>query len=166
MTLRSAFVATVTRLLDEDESVVLMLGDISVYAFREAFARHPTRCFNMGVCEQASVGMAAGLAASGLYPIYHTISSFLCRRAYEQIYLDFGVQRLPGLFVGVGGAHEYVKLGPTHCAEDERTLMKCVHGMAYLASDDEEEVERDLRSAVYHRALAYIRLEERVHGLA
>lgn len=160
MTLRSAFVATVSRLLDEDESVVLLLGDISVYAFREAFERHPKRCINIGVCEQASVGIAAGLAASGLYPIYHTISSFLVRRAYEFIYLDFGTQRLPGLFVGVGGANEYAKLGPTHLVPEERHLMHRVPRMSFLAPDDEEEVERDVRSAVHHRALTYISLEE------
>ena len=86
-TQRQQFVNTVSRLLAEDEKVVLLLGDISSFAFRDAMARFPERVLNVGTCEQASVGMAAGLALEGLYPIYHTIDPFLVRRAYEQVFL-------------------------------------------------------------------------------
>src|SRR5262245_59166344 len=118
MSLRSAFIQTVSHLMDGDDNLVLLLGDISVYAFRDVFEKHPTRCYNIGICEQASISLAAGLAIEGFYPIYHTIDAFMMRRAYEQLRLDFGEQRLPGLFVSVGGSMDYAALGPTHqCAE-------------------------------------------------
>lgn len=161
MTLRSAFVSAVSAVMDEDESVVLMLGDIGVYGFRDVFARHPTRCFNMGVTECASVGMAAGLAASGLYPIYSTITSFLVRRAYEFIRLDFGGQRLPGLFVGIGGAREYEKLGPTHRCPEHVAMMCHVPGMYAFEPVEEMEAAGVIECAVRGRQLTYISLEER-----
>jgi transketolase len=146
--------------MDEDESVVLLLGDIGVYAFRDTFARHPKRCYNLGVCEQASVGLAAGLAMSGLYPIYHTISAFLVRRAYEFIRLDFGEQKLAGLFVGVGGANEYEKLGPTHRCEEQAALMTKVPMMHSYFPADEKVAGGWISQAVIQRQLAYISLEE------
>jgi transketolase len=154
--------------MDEDESVVLLLGDIGVYAFRDTFARHPKRCYNLGVCEQASVGLAAGLAMSGLYPIYHTISAFLVRRAYEFIRLDFGEQYLAGLFVGVGGSQEYKKLGPTHCCSEHLGLMSAVPGMRCIEPsrstsqiDDAELLAKHfLERAVRERMLMYMNLEE------
>ncbi len=161
MTLRAQFVKTITTLMEKDDKIVLLLGDIGVYGFRDAFQRWPARCINMGVCEQASVSFAAGLAMAGLYPVYHTIDAFLVRRAYEQVYLDFGVQKLPGLFVTVGGARDYEKLGPTHMCAEGLDMMRHVPEMvcAFPASDD--DLDASLRSAVQTRWLAYVPIQER-----
>lgn len=160
MTKRAAFTKTVTRLLGEDESLCLLLGDIGTWGFRPAFEKYPSRCINIGICEGASVSVAAGLAISGLYPIYSTISAFLLRRAFEFLYLDFGIQRLSGLFVGIGGRNEYAKLGPTHCCEHESKLVGCIPGMQYYAPTTDENVGQVISKAVSNRELAYISLEE------
>jgi transketolase len=160
MTKRAAFTRTMSRILDEDESTVLLLGDIGVYGFRDAATKHPARCLNIGICEQASVGVAAGLAMSGMYPVFSTISSFLLRRAYEFLYLDFGIQRLAGLFVGVGGRNEYAKLGPTHLCPEDSKLSGLIPGMKFYAPVDDGDVERVIAHAITNRELAYVRLEE------
>lgn len=146
-----------THLLERDPSVILLLGDISVYAFRDAGQMWPDRVINMGACEQGSVGFAAGLAKAGYYPVFHTIASFLCRRAYEQIYVDFGLNQLAGLFVSVGAdPSEYAMLGPTHhCAEDA-DLMERVPGMAIHTVI--ADLDRTLTHAVANRELSYVRL--------
>ena len=160
MTLRSQFAKTVTRLLDDDDRLVVMLGDIGVWSMRDAMAKHPMRCLNIGVMEQASVSFAAGLALQGYVPIFHTIDSFMVRRAYEQIYIGFGLQRLPGLFVSVGGTADYAKLGPTHCAPESVALMGQIPGLHIRMPVSELTVDLAIRSAVEKRQLAYIRLEE------
>lgn len=160
MTLRSAFVTTVSNLMDRDDSLVLCLGDISVFAFRSVFERHPTRCYNLGICEGASVDLCAGLAMSGLYPIYHTIDSFMVYRAYESIMIGFGYQKLPGIFIGVGGSSDYAKLGPTHRCEHGTTLMAQIPGMHIRMPITEATVTVAISNAVMARQLSYIRLEE------
>jgi transketolase len=157
--MRAQFVATTSDLMERDDKIVLLLGDIGVHAFQTAFLLWPKRCINFGCCEQTMVGAAAGFAKEGFYPIVHSIAPFIVRRAYEQIYLDFGVQRLAGAFVTVGAGGGYVALGPTHACPEDYTLMRhCVPNMAVWCPDSKKETDLALRSAVSGRALAYIRL--------
>ena len=155
---RQQFVATASRLLDEHDHLVLLLGDISVYAFRDAMARHPKRVLNMGCAEQATVGFAAGLALNGFYPVFHTIDPFVARRCYEQVYLDFGHQRLGGLFVTVGHDRDYRNLGPSHHGDHCAALMRTVPGMRVVEPVSVLEVETEMSIAVQARDLAYVRL--------
>lgn len=164
MSLRAQFVASVTKLMEEDEKIVLVLGDISVFAFRDAFTRWPERCINIGICEQASVGFCAGLAMAGYYPVFHTIDSFMVRRAYEFIYVDFGIQRLAGMFVSVGGSRDYAPLGPTHMCEGGLGMMLQVKGMRVAMPGDDKDVDGVIMGAISDRALAYVRLEESPPG--
>jgi transketolase len=159
-TLRAQFIKTISALMDEDESLVLLLGDISTYAFRQCIERHPSRAYNLGIAEQASVSIAAGLAIEGFVPIFHTIDAFAVRRCFEQVYLDFGVQRLPGLFITVGGGQDYKSLGPTHMCEHGMKLMAEVPGMRVTIPRTAQAVDHDIRHAASSRDLCYIRLEE------
>lgn len=161
MTQRAMFISTVTELLETDPKLVLLLGDISVFAFRHAQERCPDRVLNTGISEQAMVGMAAGLALSGFYPIIHTIDPFLCRRAYEQIYLDFGVQKQKGLFVTVGHDRDYAALGPSHHCPEGGTLMELVPGMEVAETFDINHVGTIIARSTKRRLLTYLRLSDK-----
>ncbi len=159
MTKRAAFVSTVSRLMDEDDKLVLCLGDISIHAFRDVFIKHPRRCYNLGCTEFASIGVCAGLAMSGLYPIFHTISPFIVRRAFESLHIGFGLQRLFGLFVGVGGASDYAKLGPTHCCPEELELARLAKIPA-IQPWSALTVTTIIEQCVRERLLQYLSIEE------
>jgi transketolase len=117
--MRRQLVQTVERLMERDERVVLILGDIGVFGFRKAFEKYPSRVFNIGILEQAMIGFAAGLAKEGMIPIVHTIAPFLVERAFEQLKIDFGYQALGGNFISVGASYDYAELGCTHhCPAD------------------------------------------------
>lgn len=160
---RQIFADRLLALMTDDDRIVVLLGDIGVYLLREHRRRWPMRVWNIGICEQAMVGIGAGLAMAGFYPVMVSIEAFLLRRAYEQIYLDFGVQQQRGLFVGFGGANEYEKLGPTHRCPEGPAMMYRVPGMVSSAplTDGPMGVERAVSVAVRDRLLAFIRLEER-----
>ena len=74
--MRKEFAQSASRLLDTDEKVVVLLGDIGVYSFKDAMTTHPTRAYNIGILEQSTISFAAGLAMTGLTPIVHTIAPF------------------------------------------------------------------------------------------
>jgi transketolase len=122
--MRKQFIKTIESLFLKEKKLFLLLGDIGVHGFRNLFKKCPDRCLNIGVMEQSSVGFAAGLSKTGMVPIYHTIAPFMVERAFEQLKIDFGYQRLRGNFVSVGASYDYAALGPTHqCPADINLLI-------------------------------------------
>jgi transketolase len=73
--MRAQFRNTVTDLAAQDDRLVVVFGDISVYMFKEFGERYPGRFYNMGICENTLVSVTAGLSSQG----YHTfVSSSTC----------------------------------------------------------------------------------------
>ncbi len=155
--MRNIFPKTVLDLMDKDERIVVLLGDIGVHAFRDVFAKYPTRCINIGICEQSMVSIAAGMAIAGLIPIVHTISPFLVARAYEQIRDDFGFQGLKGTFVGVNVYDANPNLGLTHSCPEDLEMMRRVPSMNVFEPQDAESFDIRLREN-YAKGLNYFRI--------
>ena len=159
--MRRQFVKTVTDILEKDERVVLLLGDIGVHGFREAFDRFPKRVYNVGILEQATIGLAAGLALDGMIPIVHTIAPFLVERAFEQLKLDFGYQKLGGNFVSVGASYDYASLGASHHCPGDVALLKTIPGMEVWIPGHPEEFDKWFRKHYDNGKPTYYRLSER-----
>ncbi|MCK4918248.1 MAG: hypothetical protein KAS02_00465 [Candidatus Pacebacteria bacterium] len=122
--MRKQFVKTVENILENNKDVILLLGDIGIFNFRKSFKDFPDRVYNIGILEQSTIGMAAGLATCNLIPIVHTIAPFLIERSLEQLKLDFCYQKLGGNFVSVGASYDYAALGCSHhCPGDIGELM-------------------------------------------
>lgn len=98
----------------------------------------PDRFFDVAICEQHAVGMAAGLAKSGLVPVVAIYSTFL-QRAYDQIFHEIALQQLPCVFAidraGLVGAD-----GPTHHGLYDISYMRCFPGIVAMAPADAEEL--------------------------
>lgn len=156
MNSRSQFSRTVIELMAQDERIVVLLGDIGVFAFKEAFEKYPTRCYNMGICEQSLVGMAAGLAMAGFIPIVHTIEPFLVDRAFEQIKIDFGYQELKGNIVGVDVSETASNLGYTHQCPYALSHMKDVQGMSVFEPNTPEGFDKVFKDN--YKGLNYFRI--------
>lgn len=155
--MRKAFPHIVMELMNSDPKVVVLLGDISVFAFKDVFEKYPTKIYNIGILEQTMVGIAAGMAMAGLIPIVHTISPFLVARAYEQIRDDFGFQGLIGTFVGVDVYTTNPNLGLTHSCPEDVSLMGNVPNMKTFVPNTAEEFGETLK-LVYDKSLNYIRI--------
>lgn len=108
--MRKQFGKTLVELGERDERITLLFGDVEqeMKEFREKF---PTRWYNVGLCEQTMIGMAAGMAIEGLRPIVYSITPFLIERPFEQIKLDIDEQNLPVILIGFS---DYPTHGPTH----------------------------------------------------
>lgn len=163
MNIRQQFVATVEDLLGKDPRLVLLLGDIGVFGFRNAFAKFPGRVVNIGILEQATVSFAAGLAREGFIPIFHSIAPFVAERAFEQLKVDFGYQRLPGCFVTVGASFDYASLGCSHHCPGDVALMQQIPGMRIVAPGNPREFDALFRES-YADGPTYFRLSERAHA--
>ena len=86
--MRKAFAEMMIEMAEKDDKLIVLIGDISHHLLKEFENRFPDRFYNVGICEQSMVGMAAGLALEGYRPIIHTIAPFCVERSYEQIKID------------------------------------------------------------------------------
>jgi len=155
--MRQAFAATATDLLVDDPRVALVLAEISGSLFRTAGRHDPMRFVNVGIAEQAMVGVAAGFAMEGFHPIAHSLAPFMAERPFEQLKLDFGYQGLGGTFVGAGGSYDYAGEGGTHHAAGDVAAMLAIPRMQVLTPGHGDEVERLLRSTYANDSPTYIR---------
>ncbi len=103
-------------------------------AFSEQF---PDRYYDVGIAEQHSVTLAAGMACDGLKPVVAIYSTFL-QRAYDQLIHDVALQNLPVVFAidrgGIVGAD-----GATHTGSFDLSFMRCIPNMTIMAPADENE---------------------------
>ena len=130
--MRKQLVKTVESILESNKRSVLLLGDIGVFGFRKSIERYPNRAYNIGILEQTTIGLAAGLSKTNLIPIVHTIAPFLVERAYEQLKIDFGYQELNGNFISVGSSYDYASLGPTHHCPGDVSMLKNIPNMQII----------------------------------
>ncbi|HWF14734.1 MAG TPA: 1-deoxy-D-xylulose-5-phosphate synthase [Acidimicrobiales bacterium] len=108
--------------------------------------RFPERFIDVGIAEQHAVTTASGLAMEGLRPVVTLYSTFL-NRAWDQLYYDVGLHRLPVIFcidrAGITGDD-----GPSHNGVLDLALLTKVPGMTVLAPSSYEEVEVMLAQAL------------------
>jgi len=112
----------------EDKRYFLLVGDMGFGAIDKLRNEFPDRVLNCGIMEQGMVGIAAGMAMSGMRPVIYTIVNFLVFRAIEQMRNDVVLHNLNVKFIGTG-ANDYFKfLGHSHCCgQDDITLMKLIN---------------------------------------
>jgi 1-deoxy-D-xylulose-5-phosphate synthase len=139
----SALLAEAARRDDVVAITAAMPGPTGLLRFAE---RHPDRFFDVGIAEQHAVAAAAGMAMAGLRPVVAIYSTFL-NRAFDQVYYDVGLHRLPVVFcldrAGVTGDD-----GPSHHGLLDLALLTKVPGMTVLCPSSYEEVAVMLRQAL------------------
>jgi transketolase len=156
--MRSAFAETTTALLADDPRTALVLADISASLFGTAARRHPDRVLNVGIREQLMIGVAGGLALTGLRPIVHSYATFLVDRAYEQIKLDLDHQGVGAVLVSVGASYDGSTMGRTHMSPGDVALFDTLEGWTVHVPGHPAEVAPLLRAAVRHDDPVYLRL--------
>jgi len=156
--LRNAFAEEITLLAQERKDVVLLSGDIGNRLFDRFKEMAPERFFNCGVAEANMVGVAAGMAASGLRPVCYTIASFLTYRVVEQIRLDLGYHHQRVILVGTGAGLSYASLGSTHHSVEDMGMLRLIPGLAVLAPGDAMELRPALRAAFDYPGPVYLRI--------
>lgn len=159
--MRQQFTKTMTDLAHRNENVIVLLNDIGVWAFRHLKAEYPNRVHNLGIMEQGSIGIAAGLSMTGYIPFFHTIAPFIVERGYEQLKNDFGYQNINGNFVSVGASFDYSKMGMTHnCPAEVGALMQIPNMQIVLPGTPLEE-DILIKSAYDNGSPTYFRLAEK-----
>lgn len=159
--MRKQFVRTIEEIVKTDKRLVLLLGDIGVFGFRSVFKEFPDRAYNIGILEQSTISLAAGLALHDFIPVVHTIAPFIVERALEQIKDDFGYQKLGGNFVSVGASYDYAVMGGTHHCPGDIGTLKNVPGVEIVVPGTPSEFDRLFKASYADGRPTYFRLSEK-----
>lgn len=129
-----------------DPQVVAITAAMATGTGLTEFAHHyPDRFFDVGICEQHAVTMAAGMARSGLRPVVAVYSTFL-QRAYDQIVHDVALPNLPVIFA-IDRAGLVGEDGPTHHGVFDFSYLRSIPNLTIMAPSDENELVNMLATA-------------------
>lgn len=156
--MRNTFADEITRLARDDNRIVLLSGDIGNRLFDKFKLVDRERFYNCGVAEANMMGVAAGMAMSGLRPVTYTITPFTTTRCFEQIRVDVCYHNAPVIIVGTGSGLSYAELGPTHHSLEDLAILRTLPGMRVIAPCDSAELRAALQAAVQENHPVYIRI--------
>lgn len=150
----------IPELLREDPRLALVLAEIGAgYLDPVTTAPVADRVINVGIREQLMLGVAGGLALTGMRPIVHTFPPFLIERPFEQVKLDLGHQGLGAVLVSAGGSYGWPGGGQTHFGHRDVALLDTLDGWTVHVPGHPVEVDTLLRQAVASQGRVYLRLD-------
>jgi 1-deoxy-D-xylulose-5-phosphate synthase len=117
--------------------------------------RFRDRYHDVGIAEQHSVTLAAGMACEGAKPVVAIYSTFL-QRAYGQLIHDVAIQNLDLLFA-LDRAGLVGEDGPTHAGVFDHSYLRLVPNLVVMAPSDENELYRMLSTGYQYKGPALVR---------
>ncbi len=151
----NAFADWLERQAERPELAVITPAMIEGSGLAGFAARHPSRCFDVGIAEQHAVTFAGGMAAAGMHPIVAIYSTFL-QRAWDQLIHDIALQNLPVLFA-VDRAGQVGPDGATHAGSFDLAFGQAVPNLAIAAPSDRRELFALLDTAYANAAPVLVR---------
>ncbi|MCD8110103.1 MAG: 1-deoxy-D-xylulose-5-phosphate synthase [Clostridiales bacterium] len=133
------FSAVICKIAEKNNRIVALTAAMAdgtgLRRFRQ---RYPERFFDVGIAEGHAVTFAAGMAASGLHPVFAVYSSFL-QRGFDELVHDVCLQNLPVTFAvdraGLVGAD-----GETHQGILDLSFLSVIPNMTILAPKNKWEL--------------------------
>jgi transketolase len=141
----------------DNSSMTLLVGDMGFAVLDDYFDNHPERSFNVGIAEQGTMSMAAGMYLCGLRPIVYSQVPFLTMRAFEQIRYDICEHNMKIILVGVGANNYFEKLGRSHCMNDDDIKLMSMFNNLLILSPTKETIVAEIKKAILYDGPVYIR---------
>lgn len=156
--MRVDFVKAAEAVLVADSRAMFLTGDLGYNALEGLAARLGPRFINAGVAEQNMLGVAAGIALTGLSAWVYSIAPFATYRCLEQIRNDVCFHDLPVRIVGNGGGYTYGIMGPTHHALEDLAALKALPNMQLYFPCSNNHVAAAVEQMHRLRGPSYMRL--------
>jgi transketolase len=156
---RDAFGDTLVELIDRDERVYVLDGDLANSTKADIVSRErPDRFLMMGIAEQNMMGVAAGMATCGLVPWLSSFACFIVNRDLDQLRVVVAQPNLPVKLCGAYSGLLTGKTGKTHQDVSDISVMRAIPNMTVLAPADAVEVAACMRVANDLPGPVYVRM--------
>lgn len=157
--MRKQFIETLSELARKDDKVCLIVMDVG-FSYIEDFQKEfPKQFYNFGVTEQASMGIAAGMALAAMKPWIYSMVPFVLMRPYEQLRNDVMYHNANVKVVGVQGKQNYKFLGFSHnVKESEEFGIIDSLGIQALYPQNDNEASMYVKEMYASTSPQYLRL--------
>lgn len=156
---RDGYVSAMLKLMEQDSSMIHidcdLMGCINTGKLLKAF---PNQTLNAGIAEQNAMGVAAGMAATGLKVFIHSFGCFAARRAFDQAFLSAGYSRLPVHVIGSDPGVCAAFNGATHMPFEDCALYMSVPNAIVIDSCDYAQTYALTKQLAKQPELSYMRL--------
>jgi transketolase len=143
----------------EDKDIMVLTCDSRGSASMGNFAKeYPEQFVEVGIAEQDSVGIAAGLATCGKKPYVASPACFLSMRSVEQIKVDVAYSKTNVKLIGISGGVSYGALGMTHHSLQDIAVIRAIPDIAVLLPADRFETKKMIKAFQKYNKPAYIRI--------
>jgi len=152
------FSSTLQKLAAEDKDILAVTSDSRGSGKLVPFAqKYPKQIIEVGIAEQALVGVAAGLASTGKKTFAVSPACFLTARSFEQIKNDVAYSDNPVKLIGISAGVSYGALGSTHHSLHDYAALRAVNNLIIVAPADNFETEQAILQASQINQPFYLR---------
>lgn len=156
---RKAFTETLLELARQDQRIFALATDSRGSVTLNDFVKElPGQFVECGIAEQNAVGIAAGLARTGLIPFVCGPASFYSTRSAEQVKVDVAYSHTNVKIIGVSGGVSYGALGGTHHAVQDIAFMRAVPGLQVIIPADANQARAMTVALAKSTEPAYVRM--------
>ncbi|HTV12510.1 MAG TPA: transketolase C-terminal domain-containing protein [Acidimicrobiales bacterium] len=156
---RDTFASTMEAVAETDPRLVVVCSDsVGSSKLVDFKRRFPDRLVNVGIAEQAMLGIAAGLANGGKRPVVSGASCFITARGLEQIKVDLAYTNANVTVCGMSPGVAYGELGPTHHSIEDVAWLRAIDNLVVIVPADPAETGQALRAAIEHEGPAFVRV--------
>ena len=152
----AVFGDAMVRLAEGDERIVAVTAAMpdgtGLIPFMKRF---PERCYDVGICEQHALTMAAGMATQGMRPVVALYSTFL-QRGYDQVLHDICLMKLP-VVIAVDRAGLVGEDGETHQGVYDPAFLSTMPDITIYSPATQQELVRMLSLAIQRGEPAAVR---------
>ncbi len=156
---RDGYISAMYEMMEKDETIVHVECDlggcINTGKLEKAY---PGRVFNAGIAEQNAVGVASGLAATGLNAFMHSFGCFASRRVFDQAFLAAGYSEVPVHIIGSDPGVTAAFNGATHMPFEDAGLYMNVPNAVVVDPCDIAQTYSLTKACAAYKNLSYLRL--------
>lgn len=156
---RDGYVEAMLEMMAENKKLVHidcdLMGCINTGKLLKAF---PKRTFNAGIAEQNAMGVAAGMAATGLTAFVHSFGCFASRRMFDQAFLAAGYSELPVHVIGSDPGVTAAFNGATHMPFEDCALYMTISNAVVIDSCDIAQTKSLTKKLAADNRPSYMRL--------
>lgn len=159
MELRKSYAAELSRLMKENEKIVVLDADLAGAGGTKAlYAEFPERCFNCGIAEANMACIAVGLSSNGFIPVIHSFAPFTARRIFDQIAVSVSYSEQNVKIIGWDPGVTTTYNGGTHMSFEDVAALRALPNICIVDVVDYVQIAKALPQIINHNGPVYVRM--------